>query len=277
MNPSLRQVRDIVLKEIKYLSKFYPYNIKRFSDPTLLHSTCMTVFLKSIKGCAPGFLKGVVNLLAGIELLATGVNLHSFNVKDFKKTTADRSIEQDEKDYTVDLLFGDVFYSRSVIYILEYGDFYIFDSILDSLKCAHENRLLLHRDLVKILGGRILNQTEYPGDHGNIDLLVRENGSFITGINSLMKTSFFLGWGIFADHKSQKLPYKIINDLLMLKSLNDLDSFLSGLKSKDEILNDVLSIGKKKQQVEGLCAESIDKLQPEWLKNNFVILKELLG
>ncbi|MBM3714074.1 MAG: hypothetical protein FJW56_11695 [Actinobacteria bacterium] len=151
MNPALnlKSVKEIVQKEIKYLSNLYPYNLKRFLDSKLLHASSILTFITPESKLHDSFSDKLVNLMAGIEILAIGANLHSFNIDDFSLLV--NNIGQDinklnktgiEKNYTIDLLFGDIFYSRAVIYILRYGDFYIFDSILNSLKSVHESKPL---------------------------------------------------------------------------------------------------------------------------------------
>ena len=42
------------------------------------------------------------------------------------KLKAQKTLLKSEKNYTVDLLFGDIFYSRAVMYLLKYEDHFIF-------------------------------------------------------------------------------------------------------------------------------------------------------
>ena len=115
------KVKELVVKEIKYISNLFPYNIKKFFNPNLICSQNILTFLNNDYPAAsvfsPDFLYKLTNLLAGIELTAIGVNLHSFNTKDFMLLAGNRKFRQkDEKSYTLDLLFGDIFYSRAVVY-----------------------------------------------------------------------------------------------------------------------------------------------------------------
>ena len=126
------KVRELVAKEIKYISNLFPYNIKKFFNPNLIYSQNVLTFLNNDYPAAsifsPDFLYKLANLLAGIELTAIGVNLHSFNAKDFMLLAGNKKFRQkNEKSYTLDLLFGDIFYSRAVVYFMEYGDFLVFN------------------------------------------------------------------------------------------------------------------------------------------------------
>ena len=63
--------------------------------------------------------------------------------------------QKNEKSYTLDLLFGDIFYSRAVVYFMEYGDFLVFKCILNSLKQAHKSKLLFHLQLVEAINKKV--------------------------------------------------------------------------------------------------------------------------
>ncbi|MBM3705167.1 MAG: hypothetical protein FJW66_01440, partial [Actinobacteria bacterium] len=201
MNPAIKNAREIIREEIKYLSGFYPYNIAEFVDPALLYASSMLVFRNPSISYSREFLKRVVSLAAGIELLATGTSLHNFNMEDLTGIQEINSLKS-EKNYTVRLLFGDVFYSRAVIYILEYGDFSIFNSILESLKSAHKNRLSVYRKLVEIFsrgkngaddfkgalknGAAIFKTDEYEKKHSlRLGQVLEENELLFAGTGSL--------------------------------------------------------------------------------------------
>lgn len=139
-----RQVERSLKREISYISSFFPYDIKRFHNPDLiffqgllLYGTPSRVETDSI------FKTRVINLATGLELLSIGTTFH-----DFKITSSDHpgriDIKAEEKAYTLDLLFGDIFYSRAVIYLLKYRDHKTFERILEALKKLHESRLKLH-------------------------------------------------------------------------------------------------------------------------------------
>lgn len=63
-----------------------------------------------------------INLLEGIELLAIGVKFHNFNTDDFNIPGNKKGVEDKDKKYILKLLFGDIFYSRAVIYLLKFSN-----------------------------------------------------------------------------------------------------------------------------------------------------------
>jgi hypothetical protein len=211
--------------------------------------------------------------MAGIEILAIGIKLHNFNVEDFVVLTGKnnpgsnsyRDYINIEKNYTIDLLFGDVFYSRAVIYILKYGDFNVFNSIVDSLKSVHRSRLMLYQGFVK-------NSSDYA-DKMN-DLII-ENENLITGVNSLLKSSFFIGWGIFANTDEVKLNYEIVSDFIFLKALNDISDFFDDLSQRFNYLIDDKFINDKKKSIINNLKSKIGKLKPQYIKNSFKSLQDL--
>ena len=289
MNPVVKSAKEIVLKEIKYLSGFYPHNLKRYLSPAMIYASSIVAFMDPISEFPHDFQKRLINLFAGIELLAAGVNLHSFNIEDFVMLTSDvnpgvKKINKvrSEKNYTVDLLFGDVFYSRAVIYILRYDDFNIFSSILQSLKSAHKSKLFLHqkivdtlnknRDRLKNLDKKIKGKNNY--EKHVLDLL-EENEVFLPGVNSLLKTSFFLGWGIFLPDTNQKLPYELINDFVLLKTFSDLKDFLSGLPQYFNFLRNISYIEQKKQEIKNRINDAVLQLKPNWFGRNIKSLERI--
>jgi len=291
LNPALylKNVKDIVQKEIKYLSNLYPYNLKRFIDTKLLHASSVLTFITPGSELHYSFLDKLVNLMAGIEILAIGVNLHSFNIDDFSFLTD--KIGQDvnklnmtviEKNYTIDLLFGDIFYSRAVIYILRYGDFYIFDSILNSLKSVHEGRLFLHHKLVETVSKnnssfmRLNKIRKHRNDFKKrAEELIIENEDLISGMNSILKTSFFIGWGIFSNTDKQGFPYSIINNFILLKTFNDLENFFANLPKNFIFLKNISYIKSKKQFLINELNKSIAGLELAPLRDNLKVLKKL--
>ena len=99
----------------------------------------------------------LINLIAGLELLSIGTSFHIFKAGG-SNISGVADAPKMEKDYTIDLLFGDIFYSRAVIYLLRFKDHKVFDKILEALKRLHENRLILH---LKIQETRFL-LIDYP-------------------------------------------------------------------------------------------------------------------
>ena len=75
------QVRKIICKELEYISGFFSYNIRNFYNAGLVYSQGVLLLSDSKKTyvpMSPPFMEKLVNLLAGIELLAIGVDFHNF-------------------------------------------------------------------------------------------------------------------------------------------------------------------------------------------------------
>ena len=300
MKSLLRQVKEIVSKEIAGLAALYPNNIKKITDPKLLHAASMLSFYNNETTLNQKFLNKLLNLMAGLELLALGVKIHSFNpgdfinlVKDIKSAHAnDRDSDKNAGKYTIDLLFGDIFFSRASIYIMRYNDHELFNTILESLKLVHRNKLLLHQELVEIIktnkisnvaGNRqstaILKAKKYPVQQGylknKIVQVISENEAIMSGINSLLKTSFFTGWTIFSSFNSINLQYSIINSFILLKTFYDLGFFFEKLPGEFSFLKKMDFIENRKQDLRENLAQRIECLAPPWLKTNFQLLLDL--
>ena len=282
------KVKELVVEEIKHISNLFPYNIKKFFNPGLIYSQNVLTFLNNDYPAASvfsaDFLYKLTNLLAGIELTAIGVNLHSFNTKDFMLLAGNRKFKQKiEKSYTLDLLFGDIFYSRAVVYFMEYGDFLIFTGILDSLKQAHKSKLLFHRQLVEAINMNVvemnggtafkkINQQIIKKYENQVEKLIDENIDLIIGINSLLKTSFIVGWALFADSQKVKFPASLINKFIMVKAYNDLKDFFNQLPEEASSLKKIKNISSQKNFIKGELNDIISNLKPDWLKANFKVL-----
>ena len=264
------KVKELVAKEIKYISNLFPHNIKKFFNPSLIYSQNVLAFLNNDHPASsifsPDFLYKLTNLLAGIELTSIGVNLHSFNAKDFMLLAGNRKFRQkNEKSYTLDLLFGDIFYSRAVAYFMEYGDFLIFTGILDSLKQAHKSKLLFHRQLVEAINKNVKYENQ-------VEKLIDENLDLIIGINSLLKTSFIVGWALFADSQKVKFPASLVNKFTTIKAYNDLKDFFNQLPEEASSLKKIKNISSQKNFIKGELNDIISNLKPDWLKANFKVL-----
>jgi len=285
LNPELLQVRSLILKELKYLSGLYPYNIKKFFDPRMLNAANIFTFLGRDANLSDDYKSRLINLIAGIELLSTGVNLHSFNTDDFvmlaedirlkpnRKYDTARYKSRSEKNYTVDLLYGDIFYSRAVIYLLEYQDYYIFESILESLKSVHRNRLLLHQKLAETASS-IRARTKIIDFETRIEELIEESEVPILGINSLLKTSFLIGWGLFGNN-DDSFPYETINDFLFIKALQDLSLFFAGLPADFFFLKKIKYIENRKNITRARLNDNIAATSPAWLRESLKGLSRL--
>ncbi|MGZ8517302.1 MAG: hypothetical protein ACXWWD_08130 [Chitinophagaceae bacterium] len=240
----------------------------------------------------------LVNLVAGIELLSVGTNLHNFNIGDFIKLAesinpgdsgyntdkrTQKALFKSEQKYTVDLLFGDIFYSRAVIYLLKYEEQHIFESILDSLKALHKSRLILHYKL-----SEVSNKIKSSGS-SNVDFeiglkeLLEDNMAGVLGANSLYKTSFLIGWGLFADTDLQggfdsreiQFPYEVINDFILSKALNELADFFKALPGEYYFLKKIKYISEKKAQIRNRVGIILSGFKQDWLKANFKSLEKL--
>lgn|GEM_PF-1349143 len=310
MNPAVRQVSYILQQELKYLSGLYHYDLKKFFDPRLLHCANIFAFLEDAALLEKPFMERLVNLVAGIELLSVGTNLHNFNTGDFIKLAesinqgdkgynagngnsagsrdnadsgTQKTLFKSEQKYIVDLLFGDIFYSRSVIYLLKYDEHYIFESILDSLKAVHKSRLILHQRL-----SEVTNNIKSSGS-SNVDFeiglreLLEDNMVPVLGANSLYKTSFLIGWGLFAGMDLQggfnrgqiQFPYEVINDFILSKALNDLAGFFNALPKEYFFLKKIKYISEKKAQMRNRLGISISGFKQDWLQANFKSLGKL--
>ncbi len=294
MNTATKQVKDIVTKEIKYVSKLYPYSIKKFFNPELIYSHNILAFIDYNSASfsnsyfySKTFHHKFIYLMAGIELLAVGVSLHSFNINDLMDLADNKKFTQKgEKYYTLDLLFGDIFYSRAAIYLLEYGDYLIFNSILDSLKLAHKSKLMLHQNIVETVNTNLYKDlakdlaSEIPKSRlknyeMQIEELFEENLSLILGINSLIKTSFIIGWGLFSAREDPEIHYRLINNFVLLKAYNDLGSFFKLLPDSFYGIKQIKFIKDKKSFIKSELDDIIATLKPEWLKSNFKALEKL--
>ena len=301
MNPAVKQVSFILQQELKYLSGLYPYDLKKFFDSRLLHCANIFAFLKDTQQLPSPFMERLVNLTAGIELLSIGTNHHNFNIGDFIKLAeiiipggqgdtvgktepkAQKILFKSEQKYTVDLLFGDILYSRAVIYLLKYGDHYIFESILDSLKAVHKSRLILHQRLSEVSNNNnSLGSSDVDFEAGLKNLL-EDNIVPVLGVNSLYKTSFLIGWGLFVgigvqgDGNPNRLqfPYEVINNFILSKALNDLAGFFKALPGEYFYLKDLKYMSEKKAQIRDRFGITISGFKQDWLKANFKSLGKL--
>ena len=266
-----KHVRQIVEKEIKFVSLLFPHNIKEHYNPQLAYSQNLLSFINPYDKKSPihsnNFRKRLTNLLAGIEILAIGTSFHSFSADNFiKKYRNKEDTEKYERRYTPNLLFGDILYSRSIIYLLKYGDYIIFNGILDSLKTIHKNRLLLHQKLVNTLK----KKKEFISE-------IIKDTTLISGISSLTKDSFMVGWGTFYDYGSEgylRMPYEIINEITLFKTFKDLEVFFRKISKLYPDIVNINHMVDRRNFIKSKVDNRVSKLKPEWLKNNF---KSLIG
>jgi len=265
-------VKQILEKEIKFVSTLFPHNIKKHYNPQLLHSRNLLSFINPYDKKSPiqsnNFRKRLTNLLAGIEILATGTSLHNFSVDNFIKEYRNKEDkERYEKKYISDLLYGDILYSRSIIYLLKYGDYIIFNDILNSLKTIHKNRLVLHQKLMNALK----KKKEFISE-------IIKDTILISGISSLTKDSFIMGWGIFYNYRSTgclRMPYEIINEITLIKTFKDLEVLFRQIS---KLYPDIININHmidRRNFIKNKVDNCVSKLKPEWMRNNFESLVEI--
>ncbi|MBN1299197.1 MAG: hypothetical protein JW997_05875 [Actinobacteria bacterium] len=199
-----------------------------------------------------------------------------------------------ERNYTLSLLFGDILYSRASVYILEYGDHELFNTILGSLKSVHKNKLLLHQKLVEtikvnhgLLNIKKNSSKTSRADFKNIALknqsiiqnedinIIEENETLLAAINALLKTSFITGWGIFCGFDDVSFPYSIINDFVMLKTYSDMEGFFKNLSKNFDFLKNSGFINDRKNNIKEDLASKIEKVRPISLKSNFKLLYKI--
>lgn len=226
-----KQVEKTVGREIKYISSFFTYDIKKFHNRPLLYF--QSIFLMENyqenhlnEHLGPGqrqSSKNVMNLIVGLELLSIGTAFHDFQSSGSFWIPDDRS-GKIEKEYTLDLLFGDIFYSRAVIYLLRFEDHDVFDRILASLKELHESRLKLHRGI-----GDMLQAGGEPGGFDNY----MDTGS-LTGANRLLNISLDISFEIFGEKYGvlEKNTFSsLVKQIMVLKTYNELIKYTLSLKT----------------------------------------------
>jgi hypothetical protein len=133
------------------------------------------------------------------------------------------------------------------------------------LKQAHKSKLLFHRQLVEAVNKNVKYENQ-------IEKLIDENLDLIIGINSLLKTSFIVGWALFADCEKVKFPGSLINKFTMIKAYNDLKDFFNQLPEEASSLKKIKNISSQKNFIKGELNDIISNLKPDWLKANFKVL-----
>ena len=167
--------------------------------------------------------KKVINLIVGLELLSIGTAFH-----DFKSSgsflSPDACSGKIEKEYTLDLLFGDIFYSRAVIYLLRFEDHDVFDRILASLKELHESRLVLH--------GRIGELLQDGGDPSSFDDYMDPES--LIRANRLLDVSLDISFEIFCEKSLKREKNKFssfLKQVMILKTYDELLKYIRSLKT----------------------------------------------
>jgi hypothetical protein len=167
---------------------------------------------------------------------------------------------QKEKTYTIELLFGDIFYSRAVIYLLGFGDHVVFDEILTSLKTVHKSRLALHHSILE--SGR-----------KKTDLLkeIRQRPPFFYGIGELLKTSFYIGMANAlpaADLHKIGLYYRAVSLITILKTYDDMEKLFSLLLPDEEQCKGNAYFYDEKTKVKVRIEDCIGKIEEPLFGSN---------
>ena len=218
-------------REIKYISSFFTYDILRFHNPELVYLQAV-LLAGSFYGDDQGYDLDdkSINMMIGLELLSIGAAFHSF-----KTSISNKTVE--EKEYTLDLLFGDIFYSRAVIYLLKYQDHGIFDKILKSMKRLHEGRLKLHMKMQEAIEEKI-----EPS-------LIGSDMGIMVDANRLLHISFEIGDSIL-EQRGQDRSFddyqNIVEKTVLLKTYNELLEYINAFSKTPAIdkISDHLSSKK---------------------------------
>jgi hypothetical protein len=279
LNPFLKNVFGIIGNEFLSLSRQYPYRLKRFLDRRLVYASGIQVFLKDAGKNSKLPDNRLANLAAGIELLGVGLNLHNFNTDDYFCIINGINPEAKpaHKNYTVDLLFGDAFYSRAVMHILNYNDSEVCNSILDSLKTVHASRLKLHREFVRTI----------KESREKIGGLVEKNICLLLDTNDLLKKTLYIGYDLFkkenltaslsasGDTIDMEILEKFVENIIIIKTLSDLRRFLDSLSQEFYYLKDVAFLKSKIEGAKKNLEEIVLFPELPWLKENMKNLTAL--
>lgn len=230
-----RQAKKILKREIKYISSFFPYDMARFHNPDLVYLQGILFadsFYRDTSGDSKeqGLDSKLINLIIGLELLSIGTTFHNFKVSG-SSITGKGTSSTGEKEYTLGLLFGDIFYSRAVIYLLRYQDHEIFDRILKSMKRVHEGRLKLHAKIQEAIEEKI-----------EPSLIDNDTGILIDA-NRLLYVSFEIG-DSFSDCRNKAGQadgyFDIVEKAVLFKTYSELFEYaraFPGISSVDRIMD----------------------------------------
>lgn len=288
-NKIISEINKIISEEIKILNSYYNYDLKRFFFPELFYGSAFLAFFNMED--IPDFTKDksfkinnsldgrenitffdtdkIISLITGIELLAIGLNIHISHENTFRKISgrignSERIIE---KNYTIELLFGDIFYSRAIAYLINFDDFIIFDNILKSILSVHRSRMTIHQRLKDIF--------DYSKNNA---WFFNKGFSEVRMLNALLKEMFFTGIGVsnfdvMADKTRDFLM--IIDEMVLLKTYNDLTDYArqavpeSFERNHYKFDEDFL---KKADALRKSLNIKVNRLEPEWIKENFLKL-----
>ncbi|MCL5771168.1 MAG: hypothetical protein M1479_02700, partial [Actinobacteria bacterium] len=188
-------------------------------------------------------------------------------------TTTDKNSDTNSDiRYTIELLFGDIFYSRAVLYLINYGDFLVFEDIIKSLLKLHHARLITHQKLIKFYSKVFVEKNEDNNDNFVEDIMQ------IKDLNALLKSAFLAGLGTSGFDFYNNMCLRIIENIVLLKTYSDIESKLQEIRQQiksiyiDKYFNFIIN---EKESTTFKIKNDIDLIKPEWLKNNFKNLMKL--
>ncbi len=209
----------------------------------------------------------IANLLVGVELLSSGITFHYFSKDDRNAYPAKTITEKEDKKYNLDLLFGDIFYSRAVPYLLRFKDHMVFDKILKSLKNTHRHRLELHQKILKSIGISSPELRKF-----------KENKDLFMGVNSLLESSFEVGKSIFDPNNifnAAKEVKKIIDNIIILKFYCDIKDYFNSISPTAYSAGEIEFIISKINFIKSILNDNISELKSRKLAENFMIFMEI--
>ncbi len=289
-NLIISEISKTILEEISFLKTYYPYKLQSFYSDKLLYGSAFLAFFNieeiknfdlskkhELNNYADDKEKNIIifdtnkiiNLITGIELLATGLKIHAScnNFFENKSDCQNGKGKESEKNSIAELLFGDIFYSRAISYLITLNDFAIFDNILKSLLSVHKARIIIH----KKIKDSITDSSEFFWFFNN-------GFSEIKMFNSLLKEIFFTGIGLSNFDISKKITKDfliIINEMIVLKTYNELIEHFTQEASKVFLKNNRYVpdfFYQKTESIKKNLKIKINKLQPGWIKENFLKL-----
>jgi len=271
-----KQVERTIRREIKYISSFFPYTIDKFHNPSLLYFQSIFLMEDCQENCETGdtgsekrqSAKKVMNLIVGLELLSIGTAFHDFKSNGSFLGPDNRS-GKIEKGYTLDLLFGDIFYSRAVIFLLRFEDHKVFDRILNSLKELHESRLVLHSGINDML--------QAGGDPSSFNYCLDTES--LIGANRLLDVSLDISFEIFCEKSGRKEKNKfsdLSKQIMILKTYNELLKYIHSLKTDLSIEKISSHLTSKKNFTDRKLSDIISKLDSGKFKSSIKALLDSL-
>jgi len=269
--------------ELKDISKLFSYNFHNFLDTRFLYTFTILSLLRPTslinlktqdinfknQGINSKKKDKLISLITGIELLGVGLNFHNFNVNDFIYLLKNVNPETKNtyKRYIIDLLFGDIFYSNSVKYVLEFNDFLIFKDILESLKLVHNSRLILHNKLIKETE-KNKNKLEFLFKNK----LIADNETLLIETNSLLKNSFLIGYNLMENEDKLKISVEdfidLANNFVMIKTFKDLELFLNDISHELPVLKGIKFVKDRVAVIKKNIEKLIENFKLDWLAQN---------